>query len=122
MEKSSALPTTNRTELLDEDEEMATLIWIFANGSKNNQDDSRVSFNTKQSAQEINPQSSAKYAICSGINPEFLPRPSPFVRRRKSPYSAPVGPSLVKLDVEPYFANFPFHHGAHDEYGTAFDI
>jgi hypothetical protein len=104
IEESSALPDANRdNNLLDQDEEINKLIRMFSNGA----------FTTMQLL-ELNNQNSAKTSLRSATYPDVLPPPSTFIRRRKSSYAVPAGPSFVD---EPTTCNDSIpNYLEHDEY------
>ena len=93
------MPVSRLAQTIDQDEEIATLIRMFAIGRKERKtSDSAQFFKAVQSLEHRNTDGLARPL---GTNPSTLPPPSPFVRREKSLHSVPMGPSFIQVEVEP---------------------
>jgi hypothetical protein len=111
----SVLPAAHRSDVLDQDEEIKTLIRIF---SKGDVDDKNRHFKPVQMQKKSN-------VFQRSTNPELLdplPPPSKFIRQRKSSYTVPPGPLSVQSDVESTFKDSSSAIEPLDEYDIALNF
>jgi hypothetical protein len=118
-DNSTILPVAHQKLVVDQDEELRTLIRLFSNGGKHRDANQDGGNNHSFKAVQSNLQSETKPALRSATNADALPPPSAFLRRRKSSYAVPMGPSLVQADVEPRNGRVSSaDHEPHDEYSV----
>ncbi len=113
-------PIVNNAELFDEAEELKTLFRLFSNVNPDCQNDTEAcSLKVAQSV-EMN-LIKREFRPC--VIPDALPPPSSFLRRSKTIYAIPTGPSFVEADVEPTAckASSPPDKPHDDEYAAVFD-
>jgi hypothetical protein len=103
-------------------ERITPLIILFSNGGNMYREDSDAGDDHSAKVTDMIPQNTAEYAMLAGINPEALPPPSPFVRRKKLPCAVPAGPSFVQADVEPTVCTASFPHQPYAEFETVLEF